>query len=152
MVSWVGAVALIRPHRQTPRRNAILAIIGLAAYAGVIAGYVYIHMIHDPLQSDPAYTIPGVVAPLRSLARLVMGACLIVAILGFRPNARLLAARSLVLRTGRVDRQPMYALAGAVGVAMLGDVGHLLLVLVSGVPLDVLWAASSLLIAVGSMG
>ena len=39
-----------------------------------------------------------------------------------RPTARMLAARSLVMRTGRADRQTMFALVATIGVWSLGDV------------------------------
>jgi hypothetical protein len=38
-----------------------------------------------------------------------------------RPIMRLLVARSLLLRSGRVDRQTMLAMAGAAGVMALGE-------------------------------
>lgn len=149
--SWIGSTVLIRPVPGTPMRDSVRAVIALVAYAGVVAGYAYLHLHFDLVRLEPPYLDPGVVTPTRSAVRLLMGALLLVIIVFLRPNARMLAARSLVVRTGRVDRQPMYAMAAAVGVAMLGDVAHLATPALSGIAADVLWTAGSLLIAVGSM-
>ena len=149
--SWAGATALISPHRGMPRSNIVRALIAIVAYAGVVAGFVFIHVRFDPGQFDQAYLRPGLVLEERSTARLLMGACMLVAIVGLRPNARLLASRSLVMRTGRVDRQQMYAMAAAIAVGMLGDALHLVTPTQSGIPREILWAAGTILIAVGSM-
>lgn len=151
IVSWVSSLVLIRPHPGTPRANTVRAIVGVAAYSFIVAGMAYLHFRHDPGLADSPYTRPDVVVPLRSAIRLATGMAILVAIIFLRPNARLLATRSLVLRTGRVDRQPMYALAAAVVVAMLGDVAHLATLAQSGTPRDILWWIGSMLIAVGSM-
>src|SRR5690606_23178743 len=42
-------------------------------------------------------------------------------VLLLRTNARTLAARSAILRTGRVDRQTMYAVAVTAALGVLGD-------------------------------
>jgi hypothetical protein len=43
------------------------------------------------------------------------------ALLLLRPNARLLAARSLLMRTGMVNRQTLASLAAVAGVCVVGD-------------------------------
>src|SRR5690606_18351368 len=50
--------------------------------------------------------------------------CVLVATISvlLRPNARLLVARSLALRTGRVDRQTILAIVAAAAIAALGEV------------------------------
>jgi hypothetical protein len=62
----------------------------------------------------------------------------------------MLAARSLVMRTGRVDRQSMYALASAAGVSMAGDLVQLA-PLGAFVASYVPWSIGAVLIAVGSL-
>jgi hypothetical protein len=57
----------------------------------------------------------------RGELRMMAAALMIVVILCLRPNARLLAARSLLMRTGRVDRQTMLTLVAVLGVSIVGD-------------------------------
>src|SRR5262249_4476485 len=65
-----------------------------------------------------------------------------------RPNARLLVARSLVMRTGRVDRQTLAAMAIAAWILALGAfLGSLR----PGVAADALRTFAALLIALGSL-
>jgi hypothetical protein len=73
------------------------------------------------------------------------------AIAGLRPNARLLAARSLLMRMGRVDRQPLRAMAAAIGIAAAGDLIHLLNSRPDWALSRATQSAGNLLIAVGSM-
>jgi hypothetical protein len=76
---------------------------------------------------------------------------LLIIVLGLRPNLRLLTARSLVLRMGRVDRQTMIGLAAAILVLASGDLLH---IFAARLPLGAGNAAfimGILLIAVGSM-
>src|SRR6185369_7553380 len=89
--------------------------------------------------------------PERIVLRLVIGALLIAALILLRPNARLLAARSLLLRMGRVDRQTMRAMALAVAVGMLGDLLHLIGPWLPGAILRITDSLGDFLIAVGSM-
>ncbi len=53
--------------------------------------------------------------------RIAMAVLIAAIALGLRPNARVLVARSLVLRSGRVDRQTLLALAAAALLAAAGD-------------------------------
>jgi hypothetical protein len=105
------------------------------------------------------YLNPEELAPGRAEFRLAFGGCLAVILLALRPNARVLACRSLLLREGRVDRQTMLTLVVVVMVGAVGDVLHM----VAGssreswAPLAVmggtlLIAVSSLLMTVGLAG
>lgn len=87
----------------------------------------------------------------RHALRLVASILMAAIILLLRPSARLLAARSVVVRTGRVDRQSMYALAGALGIAALGDIVALLGTSLTGPLRDVLPPVGDILIALGSL-
>ena len=59
--------------------------------------------------------------PERTLLRVGASVLTLVIIAGLRPNARVLVARSLALRTGRVDRQTLLAVATAAGICIVGD-------------------------------
>ena len=150
VVSWLGSLVLIRPHAGTPRRHVVRALVGVAAYSIVAGGIAYLLLSLDPRLSDAPYTRPGVVVADRHEIRLGIGAAMLLIIILLRPNARMLAARSLVLRTGRVDRQPLYALAAAVGVSMCGDTVLLVTNRLPALGNDVTWGAGMLFIAVGS--
>ncbi|MGQ0627856.1 MAG: hypothetical protein ACT4PL_07120 [Phycisphaerales bacterium] len=120
VVSALGAVGMVRPHRGVTRAGVAAAVLGALAYAPLIplAGHI--------LSATSLAAIRGSVDPWQSGAGLTVArvqACLlmIVIIAGLRPHARLLVARSLALRTGRVDRQTMLAMGAAVAVAVVGD-------------------------------
>lgn len=149
-VSAVGALVLVRPHRSVPAWHMLAAAGGVLATAYLAALYWRVHLVFDATHYRP-YTL-GVAPPAeRSLLRLGEAAMLLIAILGLRPNARLLAARSLILRLGKADRQSMRAMAAAVGVGALGDVVHLVL---PGFPegaAGIAVTVGNFLIAVGAM-
>jgi hypothetical protein len=98
----------------------------------------------------PYFTGDGMLTD-RVWMRLAMGALMVAALFCLRPNARLLAARSLLLRMGRVDRQTMRAMALAVGVGMLGDVLHLAGPWLPGSTVRIAESLGDFLIAVGAM-
>lgn len=118
-VSALGSLTLIRPHARIPASTIVLASAGVALYAPLIwLAWAY-------------HTASGAFIGMRSLfaSTPTSGSLILLAgiyaltaaiILCLRPAARILVARSLILRTGRVDRQTLYAIAIAAGVAALG--------------------------------
>lgn len=120
-LSGLAAVGLARPHDAVPRRATGLAL--LSALLSVPAGYLVVMMSRVAGESYAAglsslwqYT-PG-----RTVFRCGLFVVVMVMILMMRPVARLLVARSLAMRQGRVDRQTLYAMAMAVGLIVLGDI------------------------------
>lgn len=150
LLSGIGALALVSPHGGIARRSVLWAAAGVAAYLPLAASYWYLHGVLDPA-SRPAYFHGAGPEPERSVLRLAIAALLILIILGLRLNARLLAARSFLLRTGRADRQTMAALAAAVGVGAIGDALYLLSGVTQGSVSDLAQLASIFLIALGSL-
>jgi hypothetical protein len=112
--SGVGAASLIRPHDGIRPRRRLAALIATLSYAPLTA---VMWLMYRPGSGSDARELPA----LWILAHLLM----IVVILGLRPNARLLAARSLLMRTGRVDRQTLLALVGVLGLTIAGEAGML---------------------------
>ena len=121
VVCGVGAVlALVKPFQTTPDKDK-LAAIGAALAFGPLALIMWkIHNQVDPMMAVVYFDeAPG---PTRIALRLAASVLIAVIIIGLRPNALSLADRSMVFRTKRVDRQSMYALIAALGVASAGDV------------------------------
>jgi hypothetical protein len=145
-----GAMALISPHRGIPVRQRLYAIAGVAAYIPLLLLYWRLHAVYDPPRVRP-YLESFAPDTARAVLRLLSVASLIIIILGLRPNLRLLTARSIVLRMGRVDRQTMLGLAAAVAVLALGDVLHLVAADLAPAAANALFLLGVLLIAVGSM-
>ncbi len=115
IISALGGLALVRPHaRIKPWMS--------AAAAGAVL--LYIPLIWSVWEAQRYATPRGPLhAPAGGLELAAFSALLIGAIIfAQRPMARLLVARSLVLRTGKVDRQTLYAVAGASMVAALGAI------------------------------
>jgi hypothetical protein len=152
LASALGALAIVRPHAGMSRRNCLLAAIGVVALIGVACFHMRIQVDFDESHTRPYVNLDQLPLTERSWWRLGQSAMIAACVLLLRPNARLLAARSLLLRMGRVDRQTMLALVAALGVAAVGDVVHLVAhALGSGSMSQVLAMIGTFTIAVGSM-
>jgi hypothetical protein len=114
LASGVGAATLIRPHDGIRLQRRLAATVATLTYLPLTA---VMWMMYGP----------GAPADFREapVQWLVAHLLIIVIILGLRPNARVLAARSLLMRTGRVDRQTMLALVGVLAFAIAGEAGLL---------------------------
>lgn len=148
-ISGLGAIGLLWPHDGLGARNFVLALGGVLLY---------------PLLALTAYMVAAAAEaavrtgllelwspwPDRPLMRLAGAVLLVGVILGLRPNARALVARSLALRTGRVDRQTLLAMAAVAALAALGDVLGMIGVLVGGLVQEGLRTLGFVLMIVGS--
>lgn len=165
LMSMVGAVALVDPHRGTRPGIKLSAIIGVVLYLPAIAATVLTPDLTHGARPGAGYG--GIAlwtpAPDRTLWRAFVWLCVLGMLVCLRPAARAMAARSVLLRTGRVDRQTMLAMAAAAGVLIVGDLLAMLAV-VSAPSYDkaaasfayiggaVLWAMGGVLVTVGVAG
>lgn len=121
-VASLGALAFVRPHARISPIHSLAALLGVVAHLPMAYLLFQMHSVVDQIAGEP-YTNPDPRwGPVRSMYRLGIAACMAVIILGIRPNGRLLVSRSLLMRTGRVDRQTLLVILAAVGLASLGDV------------------------------
>lgn len=148
-LSGLGAIVLVRPQRDLRVRDSVLPALGVACYFPLILASALI-MYHVDPGYPSVYGNPMAVPPERTGLRLVIGLSIIGVALLLRPNAVSLAQRSVLMRTGRVDRQPMSALAAAAGVAMAGDLVHFLMPYVPVGLSDLVYILAAALISVGS--
>jgi len=149
-LSVIGSLVLIRPHAGLPARVTLAAVFGVACAVVAAIAYWRLHVRFDATHTRPFVESPFGKEP-RILMRLVMGGLLAGAVLGLRPSARVLAARSLVLRMGRADRQTMLGMAGALAVAAVGDCLRLLGLHTESSIASICNTVGIMLIAVGSM-
>jgi len=149
LVSGVGACVLVRPHAQIPRRNVLAAAGACAAYA-VLACVAWRILVEIDAWSAAAFVGGGERSMERPLLRLATDVLIAVIALGLRPNARLLVARSLLLRSGSVDRQTLAALAGSAAVAFLGDLMHVGASLIDPSKAELIRLMGTMLIGLGS--
>lgn len=125
-MSGVGALAIIRPHSPGRQPWSIWsALLGILLYFPLVWSMWAIHVSLDGLGFSP-YGPSGSATGQREWLRLAAQVFFAGIALCLRPNARILAARSLLLRTGRVDRQTLRALASVVLVSTLGDILRIL--------------------------
>lgn len=118
-LSGLATLALIRPTQETQRFDRIKAVIGTMAYVPLAVCWWGIAFVVDAASPSPYLSAnPN---SERLALRICIGVSALATLLLIRPNTRQLVARSLVLRTGRVDRQTIFATAGAVGLGILGD-------------------------------
>ncbi|MFT3685347.1 MAG: hypothetical protein QM783_10545 [Phycisphaerales bacterium] len=134
LVAGVGATFLTRPHARVPQSYVLAAWAGVAAHLP-LAGVALMLGGLQPLTTGivrPGSDVLGPFAvawdpaPDRSILRSTAGVLGLFIIVAMRPVARVLVARSLAIRTGRVDRQTMLATAAAIAVFVTGDLIGLL--------------------------
>ena len=156
IVSGFGALTMIRPYRHMGRWMTIRAAIGVSAYIPVALVYAVIYRGFDQTASMRLIN-PGSEYLERSMLRLGMFVGVALIIWGIRPNALKLAMRSVIVRTGRVDRQSIYAVLASFGVAAIGDVFNIVGILsgeiggFGGVVGDLLMQFHVVLVAFGSV-
>lgn len=150
LLSGLGAIALVRPHDGIGAWKSLAAAGAVLLYAPLAWIYHWLHALHDPAFIAP-YLQAEISDPQRSQARLAIALIAAAILLGLRPVHRILTARSMLLRSGRVERQTIYALVITLGVAALGDVLQLLGVATGGTVEQIAGILGTLLIAVGSM-
>lgn len=148
-ISFAGALAIVRPTRCMQPWECVKAV-------GAALFYLPLLYIHDRLHNGydidygAPFIGPDLLAVNRSHLRLAEGALIIVIILGLRANAVALAERSLVMRLGRVDTQPLTALVWTMLIAMLGDLIVIVLGNGSGTVSGMTETLALVVIAVGS--
>ena len=121
VLSMVGALVLIRPTAGLRPWECFKAAGAVVAYLPLV--YIH-HRIHNQfdVQIGPPFVGPELLSVNRSYLHLAEAALVIAIILGLRGNAVALAERSLVMRLGRVDTQPLIALVWCMLLAAAGDV------------------------------
>lgn len=149
VASGAGAAVLVHPHDGIRRRDMGKTLLGVACYFPLTAASWLIIFYIDPTHPS-VYGNPTAIPLGRVLLRMVVGVSIIGVALLLRPGAVRLAQRSILVRSGRVDRQPMSALALAAGIAMAGDCIHFIMPYVAGGLSDLVYILGSALIAVGS--
>ena len=150
LVSGLGSLVLVHPHDGIRRRDSLRALLGAACYLPLVLA-MWAILANVDAGAAAVYARIGDIPPERSILRLVAGASIVGIALLLRPNALRLALRSVLVRTGRVDRQPMTALAAAAGLAMVGDLLHLLVPYAPGGSGDLVFVAGVAAIAAGSL-
>lgn len=149
LVSGVGALALIKPARRMLPMGSRLAMMGVALYLPLAAAFWVLHGHLDAALASPYFgRMPDAE---RVVIRAVELSLIAAIVLLLRTNARTLAARSAILRTGRVDRQTMYAVAVAAALGVLGDVIRLAATHTDGTPSQVLSIAGVSVVVVASL-
>jgi hypothetical protein len=150
LVSGVASVALVRPIHGVRARDTVRAALGVVAFGALIWAHAAVVRGLDLGRAFAPYVGGDGPDTHRAVLRLVVAVCAAGVVLAFRPNLGRLAYRSVVIRTGRVDRQPMTALVAALGLAAVGDVMTIGGAQLGGVWMDVSAWVSLVLIAVGS--
>lgn len=156
-LSGVSLLGLVRLTRRTPVRSSLACVVALIAFGPMVWALAWVQEL-DAVWGSPyvqGLSAGGSVAEYaqtqRLLLRLLIGGCLIVALLGFRPNGRELVRRSLAMRTGRVDRQTILAMVAAVVVASFGDGVQLAAMHLHPSAAEVWAGVGMLVVAIGSL-
>lgn len=149
VASMLGATTIIRPTLGVRSWECAKALGAVLAYIPLIVVHDRLHRLYDGAVGPP-YIGPDLLDVNRSYLRLAEGALVVVIILGLRANAVALAERSLVMRLGRVDTQPLIALVWTIGIAMLGDLAVILIGNGSGTVDGITETLALVVIAVGS--
>ncbi len=149
-LSGIAACVFVRPHAHVPTRLSVRAIVGVLGHLVLAVLIWYLYARVDAGELRPVLGDAGM-TPERVIVRLAIGLALVVAILGVQPNARALAMRSIVIRTGRVDRQSMLALLAPLAIAASGDLLQLLDIELRGPVGRAVHSTEIILVAAGSL-
>ncbi len=149
-VSGVGALVLVRPHAGIEARRIRYALVAIGLYIPLVLVHYRLLVPLSVLDRSPFLTTDGLSRETH-LLRLALGGVAVAIIVLLRPMARVLAARSLIVRTGRVDRQSMLSLAAALGVAAAGDLVGLGASFATDIVAGLLSPIALILIGVGSL-
>ncbi len=150
LVSGLGASSLIRPHGQIPIDGIVRAVIGTLLYLPLALAFYIVLCRMDAFASTP-FVASGSLSTERTAVRLICDLLMMLIIACLRPNARLFVHRSMLLRSGKVDRQTMLAMVGALGIIAVGDLSHLAGAQLGGGSEQIAQVIGTVLIAVGSM-
>lgn len=149
-LSGLGAFALIRPHAGLARKQQLITALAVGFGFTVIALlYWDLHAMWDAWHLPPYVEAIGSV-PERSMRRLAMAGVLAATLWGLWPHAEMLIARSVLMRTGQVDTQPLSSMLAVLAIAAAGDVSALIGFLCGGTVREVFGVIEVVLIAVGS--
>jgi len=143
------AVGLVNPVRGGPWWRPALASLATVLFAPLIWLLWRLHVVYDPQHFPPYFEVDA--QPPRIALRVGIHATLLTILLLFRPTGRRLVARSLVLRTGRVDRQTLIATAGAIVLTTVGDLLRLASLHASPALGTLLGPVGTVVVAVGSV-
>ena len=135
IASGVGSIALVRPHAGIRARVSLMALGASLLYLPLLLILLRIFADATGVHTAPGSSLivgarPGPWRYVRgwtpdeysTMLAVLFNAMIGAIVLLQRPVVRLLVARSLVMRSGRVDRQTMLAMAGAAGVAIVGHI------------------------------
>lgn len=150
LVSMLGSIALVRPHARIPAWQTLATVVATLLYVPLMR----VQWIAGELASrrgGSGYIALWAPTPDQLWMIGLTGVLVASIIMLQRPTARLLVARSLMLRTGRVDRQTMYAIAIAAGLITLGAILGVPTLKPLGVLTDLARAGAVLLIGVGGL-
>lgn len=119
VLAVVGGTGFLRPHRELGWMRAASVLAGLLLAAGAVGAAWVLRARLDPLLGVQSFgSVPVTID--RPLANGALGLFLAGSLAFLRPAARELAARSVLVRTGRVDRQTMLAAIAALLVGVAG--------------------------------
>lgn len=148
-LAGLGAIAAVRPHAGLAAARSLAALLGVLAYAPLASLSYAIHVKIDASIPTP-YVDAGALASLREMLRLMWIAVAAVAVLALQRNLKMLIARSLVIRSGRIERQTPQALLAALGIMGAGSLARLAGAC-AGEAWSLLTIAGTVLVAVGGM-
>ncbi len=109
VAAMVGSAGLVRPHSGIPAWFTVAAVVAVLLHAPLGWALVRLHREGWPASAEGS-----------QWTTIAMGSLVAIFLL-LRPTLRLLVARSLLLRSGRVDRQTLLGMSGAAVVIALGQ-------------------------------
>lgn len=116
-LSGLGSLVLIRPHARIPMASRMQAMFGVLSYVALVPVIWAEFVVERPLPTGGALTAP---VGMWAVWGLVECGLLILALVLLRPNARALAKRSLLMRSGQADRQTMRSVAAVLSLCVVG--------------------------------
>ncbi len=148
-LAGVCILTVVRPVRTTPVGQVVSTLLALPFLGVAIWGIHRINFVIDAVRPAPYFVAQPAVD--RIGMHLLVTASVILALLFVRPSARRLARRSMAMRAGRLNRQTVLAMCGALLLSAAGDALRLCTLSTSAGLDDPLDIAGSLFVLVGSL-
>lgn len=120
VATCIGALLLNRPHDGTTPRQRFASLLSAIGFASTGAFLSWVDPLANRISVSDFAELTGQMLPLFTF--LAIAHCLhAISILMLRPAVRDLAARSVLMRSGSVNRQTLAATSAVLAIAALGE-------------------------------
>jgi len=120
-IAGIALIPLARPHPRLESGTTAGVILAVLAYLG-LAGLWWSMFTSMDRRTSTIFVSATADDGWRTLTRIGCGICAAIAVLGISKAWQAMQSRSVLMRSGRLDRQSTPSLLAAIGIAAMGDI------------------------------